>query len=220
VSGETWIGPDTAAKNGAFEVFRALAELDPMASGAEVDQHDPGDIPYLRFDPDGQALFDEWRTHLEVEQLRSGRGMPVMESHLAKYRSLMPSLAELSHLVDVVDGATSGPVLLDSARRAAAWCDYLEEHARRIYQAAFEGDVEPAQRLAEKIKSGVPNPFKVWEIVKKGWSGLDTTAAVERAVALLEEHHWVVREEVPPGPAGGAPSTRFHINPKVLGGSP
>ena len=144
--------PDTEAKNQAYAVFEKLASLDSSSIG--VTAGDDGDIPYLRFDDDAQSFFNEWRSKLEG-RVRSSREAANLTSHLAKYRSLMPSLALLFHLIKVVSGFASGPVSLASAWRSAAWCQYLEEHARRIYQAAFDGDPEPAQRLAERIKSSL-----------------------------------------------------------------
>jgi hypothetical protein len=116
----------------------------------------------------------------------------------------------------VIDGMASGAVSLRSAQRAAAWCDYLEEHARRIYQAAFDGDPEPAQRLAERLTENLPNPFTVREVVRKGWRSLATAEEVERAVALLEEHGWICPEEVPTTAAGGRPTIRYHLNPRLF----
>ncbi|MHC5544778.1 DUF3987 domain-containing protein, partial [Singulisphaera rosea] len=162
-------------------------------------------------------FFNQWRTDLEVNKLRSGRETPQTESHLAKYRSLMPSLALIFHLIDLAGGATNEHVSIHAAGRAAAWCDYLEEHAKRIYQLAFDGDVEPAQRLAERISNSLPNPFTVRQVVQKGWSGLSSTDEVERAVSILEEHEWIQREEIPPGPTGGRSSVIYHINPLAFG---
>src|SRR5262249_51526583 len=69
--------PDAGAKNEAFQVFRALDALDPRALGVEVDE-DRG-IPFLRFAPDTQDLFDEWRADLE-NKLRAGGDAPVIQS--------------------------------------------------------------------------------------------------------------------------------------------
>ena len=52
---------------------------------------------------------------------------------MAKFRSLMPSLALIFHLIEVADGTAAEAVTLRSAQLAAQWCDYLETHARRIY---------------------------------------------------------------------------------------
>jgi hypothetical protein len=210
--------PNTEAKNRAYAVFKVLADLDPAAVGAVRDAPpSTPDIPYLRFADDAQPFFDTWRTELEG-LVRSGREPSNLTSHLAKYRSLMPSLALLFHLIEVTGGKEPGPVSLESARRAAAWCAYLEDHARRIYQAAFDGDPEPAQRLAERIVASLPTPFTVRKVVQKGWKGLSDTESVERAVAILEEHGWVYCREVSPGPKGGRPSVEIHVNPRLLEG--
>jgi putative DNA primase/helicase len=206
--------PDTEAKNIAYKVFQDLAALDANETGAETD--DEGGIPFLRFAEDAQELFDHWRTELET-RLRSGSESPVMECHLSKYRSLMPSLALLFHLIEVQGGRASGPVSLRSAEAAAAWCELLEAHARRLYQAAFEGDPEPATRLGERIRSGcLPNPFRARDVVRKCWSGLDTESAVERALLLLEDRHWVMARQVPPGERGGRPTVDYWIHPELL----
>jgi Protein of unknown function (DUF3987) len=206
--------PDAHAQQQAYAVFEKLVELDPSSIGAHVDGD--GEIPYLRFADDAQDFFDTWRSELE-NRVRSSREAANITSHLSKYRSLMPSLALLFHLIEIVTAATPGKVSLMSSRRAAAWCQYLEDHARRIYQAAFDGDPEPAIRLAERIKSGLPSPFKTRDVLIKGWKGLATKDEVARAVSLLEDHGWLARQEIPTTPAtGGRPTAVYHINPAVL----
>jgi putative DNA primase/helicase len=210
--------PDTDAKNRAYQVFQVLDTLDLLPLGAKVDEGDAEGIPYLRFAEEAQTFFDGWFIELE-SRLRSSQEMACLLSHLAKYRSLMPSLALQFHLIEVVDGMEDlvpGEVSLRSARRAAAWCDYLEHHAKRIYFAAFEGDPEPAQRLAERLKASLPNPFAPYQVVQKGWRELDTIGAVERAIALLEARGWIYRHEVLPGPKGGRPKIEIHLNPRLL----
>jgi Protein of unknown function (DUF3987) len=211
--------PDAAAKELAWGVFKALDSLDPVARGAQIDTGDAKKIPYLRFAPDAQEFFDGWFIDL-MNRLRSTstREPEALRHHLSKYRSLLPSLALLFHLIEVVADSASGPVSLTSAQRAAAWCGYLEAHARRVYQLAFDGDPEPAQRLAERIKSSLPNPFTVRHVTRKGWASLDKAEDVEKAVTILEEHGWVYRHEVPPGPKGGRPTAMFHVNPLAQGG--
>jgi hypothetical protein len=195
-------------------VFKALDDLNGRMYGT-LDEGDEGGIPYLRFSAEAQSFFDEWRTDLEI-RLRSEQLAAYLESHLAKYRSLMPSLALHLHLISSMVQGSVEPVSLLAAQPAGAWCDLLEEHALRIYQSAVDGDIEPAQQLAERIKQSVPNPFTVRLVVKKGWSGLDTSESVEQAIAVLEDHGWLVREEKGSGPEGGRPTTLFHINPDVL----
>ncbi len=100
--------PDTAEKNRAFAIFRFLDELDPADIDATPDEDDGP--PFLRFEHEAQECFDSWRDVLENQKLRTPDESPLVESHLSKYRSLMPSLALLFHLIDVADGAGVSPV--------------------------------------------------------------------------------------------------------------
>jgi hypothetical protein len=73
------------------------------------------EVPFLRFDPVAPELFDCWRTDLE-QRLRADH--PVLLSHLAEYRSLMPSFASILRSIDGVDAGVGGPCLAwRSARR-------------------------------------------------------------------------------------------------------
>lgn len=56
------------------------------------------------------------------------------------------------HLVGAVDGAEAkgGGVPADAACLAAAWCEYLEAHAERVY--ASEGPRSAAGALARRIE--------------------------------------------------------------------
>jgi hypothetical protein len=126
----------------AYGIFKVLDRLEPP---------NQEDIPALRFAPDAQDLSDTWRHELE-SRLRSEElgTTPTFESHVAKFRSLMPSLALLFHLINVaetfapfatsVDGHSGEilveqipPVSLKAAQLAAAWVDFLECHARKVY---------------------------------------------------------------------------------------
>ena len=121
--------PDTEAKNRAYEVFKRLDALDPEDFGASGE--DEEGIPAVRFTDEAQEVFDRWRDELEV-RLRTAELPPALESHLAKYRSLMPSLALIFQLIEFVDGTgEGGAVGLRPALQAAAWCEYLETHASK-----------------------------------------------------------------------------------------
>jgi hypothetical protein len=205
---------DTQAKNCAFDLFRLLDDINPAAVGAQVEEGHP--IPFLRFAPDAQILFNEWRHELETEKLRSDES-PVIEAHLSKYRSLMPSLALLFHLIESVEEGRAEPVTLRAAKMAAAWCDFLEEHARRIYQSAFDGDPEPAMRLAERIRLQLPNPCRVRDIIRRGWEGLTKAEDVERALGLLEEAGWLKIVETLPEKGIGRPNRLVYFNPLAMG---
>jgi hypothetical protein len=109
--------PEPGARDEVLGVYGALADVEHLGLGAEHDPHDSSGVPFLRFDDEGQQLFDEWRTALE-HRLREGTEDPVFESHLSKFRSLIPSLALLFHLVQGRRGAVGRDVLA----MAISWC--------------------------------------------------------------------------------------------------
>ena len=209
--------PDTKAKNEAYQVFRAFEALDPLTRGCLVDED--RNIPYLmRSHLDAQAFFDDWRFQAG-EPLAIGEVDPLMASHLSKYRKLMPALSLIIHLVELhgIDDDLH-PSRWRRHRAAAAWCEYLEEHARRIYQSARDGDPEIAISLANRLKQGsLPNPFTYRVAAQKGWSGLATVDEVRRAVGVLEDRGWVRIVEVESGERGGRPYDQVWINPHISG---
>ncbi|HEX5731676.1 MAG TPA: DUF3987 domain-containing protein [Blastocatellia bacterium] len=205
--------PNTVSKNQAFEVFKKLDRLDAAQLGAHIpDEADA--IPYLRFDEKAQELFDSWHEELEL-YLRSGRiEHPALEAHLSKYRSLMPSLALLFHLIDRADGRTDqDAVSLDAAAKAAAWCSYLLEHAKRVYGMAINAAAHLAKSLAEHIRQGdLPDPFTARDVYRKHWTGLTNAKEAAEPLELLADLQWVRPVEIK---TGGRSTTHYLINPKV-----
>ncbi len=197
--------PNQSAKRRVDELFGRLDALDPNDIGA-VQDDDP--LPYLRFDPAAQSLFDGWRTELEL-RLRSGTLHPVMEAHLAKYRSLIPSLALLCHLADVGHGPVGG----EAMARAVALGNYLESHANRAYDVVLRADLTSARALGDKLLNGqLPNPFSLRDIYRHAWSGLSARSSAQAAVEVLEDLDWLrVEKET----TGGRGKTIYHVNPKI-----
>ncbi len=196
--------PDTSAKNAAFEVFERMAGLEPLAIGASRDGEG---LSYLRFEPAAQEAFDTWRHDLEG-RLRAGEP-EILEAHLAKYRSLLPSLALLCHLADSPHG---GPVTLSAMLRAADWCEYLEAHARRLYATGIGADHSAAHALAARIRRGeVLDGSSPKDIYRNHWASLDKDATY-RALDVLEGCGWLRVDEVA---TGGRPSVVIRLNPCV-----
>ncbi len=203
--------PETAAKNRAFEIFKRLSEINPFDIGAQRDID--GWRPYLQFTPAGQELFDEWRTELN-RALRAGEfEHPALEAHFAKYNSLMPSLALTFHLIDMADGKDAGPVSLGAAELAAAWCEFLGEHAQRVYGLGFGAAAIHAKTLAKHIRQrDLSNPFTSRDVYIKCWSGLSSPKEVEEPLALLESLNWLRSVDIQ---TGGRPTVHYYINPRI-----
>jgi hypothetical protein len=207
--------PDKAAKDRAWDVFRRLAEL-PREIGALVDDY--GGLPFLRFSFAAQAKFDGWRAQTFEPSLRADSDeSPVMLSHLAKYRSLVPSLALIFHLIDCVDGSGRGAVTVEAFDRALEWLPYLEAHARRCYHAVTARAAGAATALAQKIKARkLPSPFRARHVTQQDWAGLTDPKSVYAALDRLCDLDWLRREDVPSTVRGGRPTVQYHINPEVL----
>jgi hypothetical protein len=210
--------PDTTARDAVYTLFARLAELDAEGLRAEHTDYQP--IPALRFTDDAQALFDTWRCALE-SRVRSGElHSPAFESHLAKYRSLMPSLALIFHLIQAVSGKTSSAkVGLDCARLAASWCEFLEAHARKVYAGVLQKDLQAAHALADKINEhAITDGQTVREIYRNGWALLRTQDDVYGGLTLLQRLGWLRVEERPTAPKGGRPREALHLHPGLVAG--
>jgi putative DNA primase/helicase len=212
VSGE-WANvdrePSPEGRRAATEIFKRLDRLDPDAVGA-IRSEDAA-IPYLRFGDAAQELFNEWRGELE-RRVRSGDEHPAMEAHLSKYRSLVPSLALLCHLAD----CGTGDVSLDAMTRAAAWAEYLESHAQRVYASATNPSLTAAHILGRHLKAGdLGKSFSARDVYLKGWSGLSGPEEVTAATAILIDLRWLKPEQVSSGPSGGRPTIVYHPSPRL-----
>lgn len=201
--------PDSDAKRRADAVYHRLAALTALSVHAEFDTADLDATPWLRFSDEAQDRFLAWRTEWE-ERLLSGEYSDALESHFAKYRSLIPSLALLFHLID----NDRGPVGLPALERAIAFCDYLAAHARRIYGASEDAAGRAARLLAARISAGeVSSPFSLKSVYDRGWSGLTDSDEVRRGVARLESLGWV--QLVVRKPGAGRAAHEYWIHPNV-----
>ena len=201
--------PDTPAKRMAFDTFQWL---DALAPGTDQESGEDAPVVY-RFSDDAQTLFEEWRQEFETA-LRSGEHHPAMESHLSKYRKLVPAIALVCALAD---GETE--VSRDSLLRALAWSDYLQSHAERAYAAGTRPATESATALLAKIKAGaVTDGFKPADVYLKGWAHLATPESTHAAISMLCDLHHLRMSEKRPGSTGGRPSITYQINPATMGG--
>jgi Protein of unknown function (DUF3987) len=203
--------PDARAKSRAYEVFRRLDALHPEDFGASGEDEDG--IPAVRFTGDAQEIFDQWRDELEVG-LRSTELPPALESHLTKYRSLMPSLALIFHLIEYVDdSAEGGAVGIKPTLQAAAWCEYLKTHARRLYSSAETPAMEGARALLDRFcKGDVSDGDSTRSVYRRHWAKLSTPEEVSSACSVLEEFGWLRVEAVK---TSGRSTTRLRLHPTL-----
>lgn len=138
-----------------------------------------------------------------------------MRQHLAKYERLFCSIALILHLCEVSPGPE---VKAETAMRAAAWCQYLEGHARRTYSLLEAETATAARSLSRRLAAGkLPDGFTARDMQRKGWTGLDTTPLVDQALSVLEDHGHIAGQDYQ-HPAGGPQTIRYSINPALLKG--
>ena len=195
--------PDHGARDAVWSVFQSIAS---MPAGDTV--------PAIRFDAEAQGLFNVWWCQHENE-LRSEEHPAYFVAHLAKFSSLMPSLALIFHCVEnaAICSLPESTVNVSSAEKAAAWCDYLKAHALRVYGAtAPRPEMEAAQALTQKIKKGqVRDGMTVRNLKEKNWSKLSTAENVNAALKIVQDHGWLIIETVQ---TGGAPSNLIRLHPE------
>ncbi|MFM7011364.1 MAG: YfjI family protein, partial [Betaproteobacteria bacterium] len=162
----------------------------------------------LHFTPTAQKDFNTW--YVENETMLATGGLDsARQSHFAKYRSLVPALALLFHLLD----GHSGPVCDDCLTRALSFSAYLKSHADRIYASVSGHDHSAVRILAERLLDGqLADGFTCRTLTLKGWSGLATREQAQPAIDALVEYGWLTETEIR---TGGRPSVKYALSPEA-----
>ncbi len=191
--------PNRQAIDKAYKVFDS------------VDKINPSEQVKVRFTDDAQAIFIQWITELE-EKLRGGELHPAIESHLAKYRSLIPSLALIIHIADHPEKFAEN-VGIKSLLKACEWGDYLESHAMRLYGLGTHADNDNALLIAKRFNK-LGDSFTRRDIQQKGWTGLKDIKTIQNALDVLVSHNYL-KEKQEIATTGRPPATVYIINPAV-----
>lgn len=171
--------PNKEAKDRAWSCFIDLANLPKIN----------GEISSFQFTNDAQELFDTWRIGFEKD-LRSNKYSAAFESHISKYRSLVPALALI---IERCDQPFSIAITSKSLQKAIRWSTYLRTHAMRLYSHNSDYVTRSAIEIVRRIQSGtlgkcdLLNGFSCREIYRNAWSNLKDVEIVEAALELLVE---------------------------------
>lgn len=203
--------PDDEAISQAHECF---ARLDNLSV-------EDGKTIVLRFSDEAQELFYKWWGELESDIENGEFEHPALVAHFSKYRSLMPSLALIFHLFDVVaakrDVTAQEKVSLDAAMKAAAWCAILSYHARRIYGIAIRQETTLAKTILKKIREGkIKGQFTARDIYINEWTGLRTSQDCARPLQILVDYGYLRALSVPTTDRGGRPTTTYIAHPSLV----
>jgi hypothetical protein len=209
--------PNEHASKRVNRIFERLAEFDGWGASPAR----PGvKFPYFFFDNDAaQEVYIAWTTYLHAKI--DAEPDPLIRQHLTKYDKLFPALALVFHMIGMaLDAGRSPQISADCAMRAAAWCDFLEQHARRCYGLLADSGLRAAQSLAKKLsgkelpKSLNPDDFTARDVRRYHWQYLNDEKAVEAALDWLENKGWLFRRDMD-GPGIGRPTEHYTLNPAV-----
>jgi hypothetical protein len=210
--------PNQKALDYVSEIVEKLATMN-FSRNCQVTIIDGFPMCAVRFSAEAQDRFDKWRNDFE-HRLRSGEiDCPALESHLAKYRKLIPVVSLILQLIETVDKKQMlESVHIKAIEGAIEFCHFLETHALKIYAIAMNPSIAAAHALAKKIQKGdVRDNMTLRDIYRHHWSLLKDNEDVDRAVSVLTEHNWVKIETIRrEGNGGGAPSEILRINPDLL----
>jgi len=198
--------PNKIAIDKYHQVMLALPKLteQPFPSANRL----PNGSQLLHFTATAQQVFNSWYVQNE-NMLTSGGLDSARQSHFAKYRSLVPALALLFHLLE---GHTD-PVCEDCLYRAISFAKYLKKHADRIYDSASGQDHAAIRGLADRLLKGqLQDGFTCRTLMLKGWAGLSTKEQAHNAIDALVEYDWLIETEIR---SGGRPTVKYAVNPNV-----
>jgi len=205
--------PNREAKDRFMEIIKKLSEMDFTEHGAIKDEYSR--FPYFQFSDEAQEVFFDWLTELQTVKLHEDDD-PIIIEHLGKFRSLFPSLALIFHLIDIADGNADDCISLKSTKQAAAWCDYLESHARRIYGYVSDVGVKAAESLLTKITKGkLQDRFTARDIYRNQWHLLNDKELVQKACDELVDAGCIREEEIKGSVGTGRGKIIYLINSKL-----
>lgn len=198
--------PDTAAMDRAGEAFDRCNQVDANAMQAACYNDS---LPFLRYDSEAQPYFEKWYTEL-AERCRSGNEHTALQAHLMKFSKLVPALSLIFH---VCEGNT-GQVGITPFMQAAAWAEYAESHARRLYRNALHDiTYEATRELLRHIENGdLQNNFTQRDVYRPGWTHLTKDTSTEALSELMATGH--IRSVLDSKSEGGRPTLRYELHPK------
>jgi hypothetical protein len=205
---KSWRDVDREPDVLAFERVTNLFEVIAAAKNSEA-----SDITFVRFSDSAQEAFVSWRASLEEKVRSNDVSSAAFESHLSKYRKLMPALSLLFWILEDANNIHgAGKVSFDATMMAIKWCEFLEKHALKVYRIGRSSDMHATKQMVECINSGqIIHNTPVRSIYRKHWRGLSTPHLVDQALETLEDRNWlrVVHSRVQ-----GGNSKRVMLHPK------
>jgi Protein of unknown function (DUF3987)/Bifunctional DNA primase/polymerase, N-terminal len=173
---------------------------------------------YIHFSTEAQPIYNDWWG--KMDQRVKAEENPGKRSHLAKYKGVLPKIAALLQIIDLVGvGTLSGNLTIDVSHltRAIDLLIYLETHMHRVYDCIQNPIQKTESAIAKLIEKGdLKAGFTIRVIQRKHRRDLSKAEHIDLALETLEEKRWVRKVESESGSKGGRPATYWNINPALL----
>lgn len=197
------LAPNLMARRAYVDCVKRLADVNQGGQkiGYEVEGVTGAAI---RFSEEAAALFDEW-TCKHMNRIRLENECEGLESHLTKYKKLVPSLALLYHVSSLGCADSTADIEPHSVEQAIQLAKVMESHARKVYSDEVSPEIKSAKALlalAKDISAETP----IWslrDIYRRQRSGLKTADDVKKAAQMLVDYgHLLSPEQFKTLPAG------------------
>ena len=89
-----------------------------------------------------------------------------------------------------MNGRAADCVGFEAVKLALRWCDFLEQHARKIYADELSPELAAARALYDKNRAGtIEDGDHVWDIYRRQWSGRTNLETVADGLSVLGRHN-------------------------------
>jgi len=192
-------------------IISGLVDTNYMQAGAQSSENIHRGIPYIHMTERGFGRFNEWLV-ASLKDLKAPGVPSAWQGHIGKYRSLIPSLALIFHLVDWQHHEKQKPlssVDIEQVERAIGCAEYLQAHAKRIYSLELTAPTRAVHTLADRLRAGaLQNGFTLRDVYRPEWAGLKDRKTAAAAIREMLRHGWIKAKQT-------GKQITYDINPKV-----
>jgi hypothetical protein len=216
--------PEPVSEDVRFEYHAAMHYLLEYGNPAELPEGDDGTPRVLRLDPAADRLFRYMRQEIEQRLSPDVNDLGGMGGWANKLAGLVARLAAVLHCALKVREPWATPIGQHTMESAIAISRYAIEHARAAFHvmsahpdtsnATYLRDV--LLRTAREKNTNTVARLQAWQATKRR---LQTAAAFDRALQMLESHAYLEVKATPPG-ANGRPGKWLQLNPHWTGVTP
>jgi len=185
--------------------------LDDFGFGFEEDSDIRDRV--VSFDDDAKVKYQKWWKNL-FKKYEKVLIHPVFESHLRKYDALVPKLALINEIMSSYDSSTEtirsfDSVSVASVKKAIAYTDYLESHAKILFNSEVNVTMENAKTIISHLDE-LPNPFTARDVYMREWAGIGRNSMLATdAIEFLAKNNWLRKLDA-------SRTTKWQINPKAV----